>query len=241
MSTAPKFANLNGVLYVSAGALAGMHNFTYQGGRELSTGVKGEGPAGWFKHNIGGPGFSCSEEAQEVFATSPLAGDGSHEYAAPPLPGNKYARDVSRIQTLDPYRLQELYQMHPCAEHVVKKLLCAGSRSGGKSIDTDIADCIQTLQRWQDMRKEDADNAPVDAADWAEAQRPARYDWAPVPQIFNFVATDSDGSIYMYEFQPEPGLNAWATYGAGCARAHPLSTPARVDTPDWRDSLERRP
>lgn len=69
---------------------------------------------------------------------------------------NIYARDVSHIKTLDPYRLQELYKMHPCAEHVVKKLLVAGEREGGKSLDTDISDCIRTLQRWQAMREEDS-------------------------------------------------------------------------------------
>lgn len=69
---------------------------------------------------------------------------------------NKYARDVSHMKTIDPYRLQELYKMHPCAEHVVKKLLCAGERSGGKDLDRDIQDCLDTLTRWQEMRAEDA-------------------------------------------------------------------------------------
>lgn len=69
---------------------------------------------------------------------------------------NIYARDVSHIKTLDPYRLQELYKMHPCAEHVVKKLLVAGEREGSKNLDTDISDCIRTLQRWQAMREEDS-------------------------------------------------------------------------------------
>lgn len=67
-----------------------------------------------------------------------------------------YHKDISHLATLDPYRLQELYDMHPCAEHVVKKMLVAGKRSGGKDLDTDIADCIWTLQRWQEMRREDA-------------------------------------------------------------------------------------
>lgn len=78
---------------------------------------------------------------------------------------NIYAKDVSNIKVLDPYRLQELYQMHPCAEHVVKKLLVAGEREGGKDLDTDISDCIRTLTRWQAMRAEDA--GAVGAPRWA--------------------------------------------------------------------------
>lgn len=74
---------------------------------------------------------------------------------------NIYAKDVSNIKVLDPYRLQELYQMHPCAEHVVKKLLVAGEREGGKDLDTDISDCIRTLTRWQAMRAEDVASAGV--------------------------------------------------------------------------------
>lgn len=78
---------------------------------------------------------------------------------------NIYAKDVSGIKILDPYRLQELYQMHPCAEHVVKKLLVAGEREGGKDLDTDISDCIRTLTRWQAMRAEDA--GALEAPRWA--------------------------------------------------------------------------
>lgn len=145
---------------------------------------------------------------------------------------NPYARDVSHIKTLDPYRLQELYKMHPCAEHVIKKLLVAGEREGGKDLDHDISDCIRTLKRWQEMRAEDRGE---------QAGPKTKYDWAVVPKIFSFTATDLDGGVYVYECEPFPGLSAWATSGAGDARAHPTSTREHVDTPDWRESLERRP
>ena len=68
-----------------------------------------------------------------------------------------------------------------------------------------------------------------------------RYRWDCVPEKFHFTATDSDGGVYMYECEPLPGLNAWATSGAGCAKAHPTSSREHVDTPDWRESLECRP
>lgn len=145
---------------------------------------------------------------------------------------NPYARDVSHINTLDPYRLQELYKMHPCAEHVVKKLLVAGEREGGKDLDHDISDCIRTLKRWQEMRREDVSTPESPTT---------RYNWSVVPQKFRFIATDSDGAIYMYECEPELGSRCWHAPGIGKTTAHPSDTRERVDTPLWRNSMERRP
>lgn len=104
-----------------------------------------------------------------------------------------YHKDVSHIATLDPYRLQELYQMHPCAEHVVKKMIVAGARTGGKTVDEDIADCIWTLQRWQEMRAEDA----------AYAAKPQHPSWATHTLIGfdgerQFVRSDGKGSFLAY-------------------------------------------
>lgn len=145
---------------------------------------------------------------------------------------NPYARDVSGIKTLDPYRLQELYNMHPCAEHVVKKLLVAGEREGGKDLDHDISDCIRTLTRWQEMRAEDRkDCAPVET----------RYNWAVVPARFGFVATDMDGGIYMYEQEPQRAALGWKASGASFVANYPSSTPQYLDTPAWHESLEARP
>lgn len=99
---------------------------------------------------------------------------------------NIYARDVSRIKTLDPYRLQELYKMHPCAEHVVKKLLVAGGRSGGKNMDRDINDCIETLQRWQAMREEDVKGVSATT----------QYDWSKVDKSINWIFRTDCGDAY---------------------------------------------
>jgi len=43
----------------------------------------------------------------------------------------------------------------PCLQHAIKKLLVAGGRGGGKDITRDIQDAIDTLLRWQEMRKEE--------------------------------------------------------------------------------------
>lgn len=154
---------------------------------------------------------------------------------------NIYAKDVSNIKTLDPYRLQELYQMHPCAEHVVKKLLVAGEREGGKDLDTDISDCIRTLTRWQAMRAEDVANATVspgiDATHSESFDREfvSRYDWKCVADRYSWVATDSGGHIYA--FVKRPCLSAtegWSGNGyliAGLGKA----------CPEWHKTLEARP
>jgi hypothetical protein len=57
---------------------------------------------------------------------------------------------------IDVYRLLELFQVtDQSIGHAVKKLLVAGGRGAGKNIDKDIAEAIDTLQRWQEMRRED--------------------------------------------------------------------------------------
>lgn len=140
---------------------------------------------------------------------------------------NIYAKDVSNIKTLDPYRLQELYQMHPCAEHVVKKLLVAGEREGGKDLDTDISDCIRTLKRWQAMRAEDA----------ASTGAPIRYHWDGKPSQLEWAATDADGSVYFYVEKPHiASVNSTGWTGNGT-----MGVPTAGRCADWRESLEARP
>jgi hypothetical protein len=66
-----------------------------------------------------------------------------------------YFKDVSKLQTVDVYRVLELFGVtSPCLQHSIKKLLCAGLR-GAKDQAKDVAEAIDTLQRWQEMRAED--------------------------------------------------------------------------------------
>ena len=56
---------------------------------------------------------------------------------------------------IDIYRVLERFGInHPAQQHAIKKLLRAGN--GAKSLDQDIAEVVETLERWQEMRKEDA-------------------------------------------------------------------------------------
>ena len=68
-----------------------------------------------------------------------------------------YRKSISHLKTIDVYRVLQLFGVtDPCLQHAAKKLLCAGQR-GAKSQDQDIQEAIDTLHRYQEMQKEDAD------------------------------------------------------------------------------------
>ena len=73
-----------------------------------------------------------------------------------------YKKPVSGLQFVDVYRVLALFGVtDPCLQHAVKKLLVAGGR-GAKDISQDVQEAIDTLQRWQEMRREDATTIPAD-------------------------------------------------------------------------------
>ena len=75
-----------------------------------------------------------------------------------------YFKDVANLRRLDVYRVLRLFEVtDPCIQHAVKKLLVAGGR-GSKDVEKDIQEAMDSLARWQEMRKEDAGvNAPTHA------------------------------------------------------------------------------
>jgi hypothetical protein len=55
---------------------------------------------------------------------------------------------------LDPYRILQLYGItHPAQQHAIKKLLRAGRSV--KTVEQDVREVIQALERWLEMMKED--------------------------------------------------------------------------------------
>jgi hypothetical protein len=57
---------------------------------------------------------------------------------------------------VDVYRVLEMFDVtDPCLQHAIKKLLVAGGR-GVKNIDQDIQEAIDTLNRYKEMRNEEA-------------------------------------------------------------------------------------
>lgn len=84
----------------------------------------------------------------------------NQEDTLPRTPSRKhphYFKDVSHLKTLDVYRVISLFGVtDSCLAHAIKKLLVAGGRGAGKDIHRDIQEAIDSLQRWQEMRQEDA-------------------------------------------------------------------------------------
>lgn len=75
---------------------------------------------------------------------------------AKPREFNHYYKDVSALKSIDVYRVLELFSVtNPAIQHAVKKLLVAGGR-GVKDQAKDIDEAIKALQRWQEMRREEA-------------------------------------------------------------------------------------
>jgi len=74
---------------------------------------------------------------------------------------NHYHKPVEGLQFVDVYRVLLLFAVtDPCLQHAIKKLLVAGGRGAGKSIDKDIQEAIDSLVRWQEMRAEEVPKAP---------------------------------------------------------------------------------
>lgn len=71
-------------------------------------------------------------------------------------PASVYHKPVP-TKTIDVYRVLVAFGVSdPCIQHAIKKLLCAGQRRGGKTIDQDVAEAIWSLRRWEEMRAEEA-------------------------------------------------------------------------------------
>jgi hypothetical protein len=69
---------------------------------------------------------------------------------------NHYYKDVSKLEYIDVYRVLGLFNVtDPCVQHAVKKLLVAGGRGAGKDIGKDIQEAIDSLVRYQEIKKED--------------------------------------------------------------------------------------
>ena len=70
-------------------------------------------------------------------------------------PYSKYFRDVSRLDSIDVYRVHKLFTLEDHALcHASKKILLGGDRTGGKSLEEDIREARDTLNRWLEMERE---------------------------------------------------------------------------------------
>ena len=67
-----------------------------------------------------------------------------------------YFKDVTHLDSIDIYRVIDLFEVtDPCAQHALKKLLLGGERTGKKSFRDDIKEARDSLTRRLDMGEED--------------------------------------------------------------------------------------
>lgn len=77
---------------------------------------------------------------------------------------NHYFKSVEGLADVDVYRVLLLFNVtDPCIQHAVKKLLVAGGRGAGKDVSRDVQEAVDTLQRWQEMRREETQARLPDA------------------------------------------------------------------------------
>ena len=72
----------------------------------------------------------------------------------------KYFKDVSGYDVIDVYRVHRLFGVNDevlC--HASKKLLLSGARTGGKTLEQDVREARDSLNRWLEMLTEDLGNA----------------------------------------------------------------------------------
>jgi hypothetical protein len=85
--------------------------------------------------------------------------------ALPPAPMHvrypQYFREVPPgVTHIDTYRVGEMFDVtDPCLFHAMKKILLAGTRTGGKSLRVDIREAAASLYRWAEMRDEEEGGA----------------------------------------------------------------------------------
>jgi hypothetical protein len=106
-----------------------------------------------------------------------------------------YKKPVAGLQFVDVYRVLALFGVtDPCIQHAVKKMLVAGGR-GAKDISQDVQEAIDTLQRWQEMRREDAATTPADFGQQHTIEPASQID-DESPRMQAIAQNGNDGAAY---------------------------------------------
>ena len=138
----------------------------------------------------------------------------------------KYFKDVSGYDVIDVYRAHRIFGLTDEALcHASKKLLLSGVRTGGKTLEQDVREARDSLNRWLEMLQEDLGNEQEKDGWTPEAISEAAFkpaceytleqvigdavlsDWA------RWVAVDKDGGVYEYSGRPRAG-NLSGVWGA---------------------------
>lgn len=142
---------------------------------------------------------SADNKESGALAESPRCAPRKHSH---------YFKDVSGLGTVDVYRVLLLFGVaDPCLQHAIKKLLVAGGRGGGKDISRDVREARETLERWEEMRREEqagvesqaaseqiASLIEKGAATQAQSLRPLSEE--PNPRLSGDGAAEVEGILY---------------------------------------------
>lgn len=89
------------------------------------------------------------QREEEIMMSTPSAEQQRRKHA-------HYFKDVSNLETIDVYRVLDLFNVtDQTLGHAIKKLLVAGGRGAGKDFRKDVQEAIDTLQRRLEMLDED--------------------------------------------------------------------------------------
>lgn len=144
----------------------------------------------------------------------------------------KYFKDVSGYDVIDVYRAHRIFGLtDEVLCHASKKLLLSGVRTGGKTLEQDVREARDSLNRWLEMLQEDLGNAQendgwtpqeIEAAAFKDAYKEYTLqevigdavlsDWA------RWVAVDKGGDVYEYSDRPyllDNSVGAWSAPKGG--------------------------
>lgn len=160
----------------------------------------------------------------------------------------KYFKDVSGFDVVDVYRTHRLFGVNDevlC--HASKKLLLSGVRTGGKTLEQDVTEARDSLNRWLEMLAEDLGNAQekdgwtpqeIEVAAFRKSCDSAEVEWPDESRIDVIGQNGNDGAVYSeYTLQEVIGnavLSDWTEWvavdknGMVHEYSHDVSTNCRV-------------
>lgn len=140
----------------------------------------------------------------------------------------KYFKDVSGYDVIDVYRTHRIFGLNDevlC--HASKKLLLSGVRTGGKTLEQDVREARDTLNRWIEMLAEDLCNAQekdgwtpgaIEAAAFRKSCDSADVEWPDESRIDVIGQNGNDGAVYseytLDEVVGDAVLSDWARWVA---------------------------
>lgn len=140
----------------------------------------------------------------------------------------KYFKDVSGFDVVDVYRVHRLFGVNDevlC--HASKNLLLSGVRTGGKTLEQDVKEARDSLNRWLEMLAEDLGNQQeadgwtpqeIEAAAFKDACDSADVEWPDESRIDAIGQNGNDGAAYpehtLQEVIGDAVLSDWARWVA---------------------------